>query len=109
PEYNGIYLNVSTRFSVNEDMTRRFSHMGSSGKVILTDSASTDQLFMFKPGGQESVGVARAHEVRPGTFFISGRASYDIALDLPTVGKDIVPMGIVVWNGQIGSLQPFIK
>ena len=112
PEYSGIYLNVSTRFTVNEELTRRMGGMGTSGKAILIDSAGAGAdkpMFMFKPGGMEHVGVARAHEVRPGTFFIAGRASYDIALDLPTVGKDIVPMGIVVYNGRVGSLQPFIK
>jgi hypothetical protein len=112
PEYTGIYLNVSKRFSVHEEMTRKFAGKGSSAKVILQDSAAggpNAPLFMFKPGGGEHVGVAMAHEVRPGTFFMAGRASYDIALDLPTVGKDIVPLGVVVWNGQIGSLQPFVK
>jgi hypothetical protein len=111
PEYSGIYMNVSKRFTEHADLTQKFAGKGSSVKVILQDKAggANPPLFMFKPGGGEHVGAAASHEVRPGVFFIKGRAAYDIALDLPSVGKDIVPLGIVVYNGEIGSLQPFIK
>jgi hypothetical protein len=112
PEYSGLYLNVSQRFTVNQEMTGKFSGKGSSAKVILQDTASggpTPQLYLFKPGGGESVGAAQAHQVRPGVFFVQGRVAYDISLDLPTVGKDIVPLGVAMYNGEIGSLQPFIR
>ena len=109
PHYNGLYLTASPgRFTPDADLSRKFLEKGSSGKIILRDSASPNQLYMFKPAGAEAM-VSETYIVQPGTYFVRGRAAYDIALDLPTIAPDVVPMAVVVYEGRVGSLQPFVK
>lgn len=111
PEYNGLYVTLPKRFEVHEELTRKIGSKGSSGKLILKDNTSkadNPTLFMFKPGGEEAV-LSPVYQVQPGTYFIRGRVAYEIALDLPTVSKDMVPMGVAIYQGRVGSLQPFMK
>ena len=109
PEYAGLYLTSSPgRFTPDADMTQKFMGSGTSGKLILRDSTNPNQLYMFKPAGAEAR-VADAYVVQPGTYFVRGRAAYDIGMNLPTISSDIVPMGVVVYEGRVGSLQPFVK
>ena len=111
PEYNGLYVTLPKRFEIHEEMTRKFATKGSSGKIILKDNTSkadNPTLFMFKPGGDEAL-LSAVYQVQPGTYFIRGRVAYEIALDLPTVSKDMVPMGVAIYQGRVGSLQPMMK
>jgi hypothetical protein len=109
PEYGGLFLTANnTRFTPDADMSAKFLGKGSSGKLILKDTSNPNQLYMFKPAGAEAR-VSDAYVVQPGTYFIRGRAAYDIALDLPTISADVVPMAVVVYEGRVGSLQPFVK
>ena len=109
PEYGGLYLTANSgRFAPDADMSAKFLGKGSSGKLILRDTSNPNQLYMFKPAGAEAL-VSEAYVVQPGTYFVRGRAAYDIALDLPTISSDVVPMAVVVYEGRVGSLQPFVK
>jgi len=109
PQYSGLYLTARPgQFALDADMTQKFMGSGTSGKLILRDSTNAKQLYMFKPAGAEAH-LADAYVVQPGTYFVRGRAAYDIGMNLPTISSDIVPMGVVVYEGRVGSLQPFVK
>jgi hypothetical protein len=112
PEYRGIFMTIgSNRFQIDREFTALISGEGTSAKYVLRDittDSNNPALFVFKPGGREAL-LHPMYKADAGTYFIRGRVAYDIAMDLPTVGKDVIPMGIVVYDGAVGSLQPFVK
>ncbi len=112
PEFYGYYMQPDTkRFKVDQGATAAINREGSSWKTIVRDTESGKeewQQFVFKPGGREALSMPY-YKADAGTYYIRGRMAYDVGMDMPTIGNHLVPTGIVVFDGEVGSLQPFIS
>lgn len=108
--FEGIYLSVgSKRFTLNKELTAKIAK--SANAVAVYTDVVTGKNFIFKPGSKENPLLAKGgfYAVNTGDYFVRGRMAYDIALDLPSMSENMIPTAVAVYEGQAGSLQPFIE